>query len=53
LKNGFFLPRGFEYALTLLGANVGLALTGAGAYALDNMLFKGRAATPELRQRAV
>ncbi|HVX66905.1 MAG TPA: DoxX family protein [Bryobacteraceae bacterium] len=52
LQNGFFLPRGFEYALTLLVANVGLALTGAGAYALDNVLFKGRASAPELRRNA-
>jgi putative oxidoreductase len=52
LKNGFFLPGGFEYPLTLLAANVGLALTGAGACAFDNMLFKSRAAAPELRQHA-
>jgi putative oxidoreductase len=37
LKGGFFLPAGFEYALTLLVANVALALTGAGAFALDNV----------------
>jgi putative oxidoreductase len=38
LKGGFFLPAGFEYALTLLVANVALALTGAGAFALDNVV---------------
>ena len=29
-KDGFFLPGGYEYALTLLGASLTLALTGAG-----------------------
>ena len=38
LKNGFFLPTGFEYALTMLVANVALVLTGAGAFALDNVV---------------
>src|SRR5579871_4066623 len=41
LKNGFFLPTGFEYALTMLAANVALALTGAGAFALDNVVHAG------------
>ena len=31
---GFFLP-GYEFALTLLGAAVAIALTGPGPYALD------------------
>jgi putative oxidoreductase len=38
LKNGFFLPTGFEYALTLLVANISLVLTGAGAFALGHVL---------------
>jgi putative oxidoreductase len=38
LKNGFFLPTGFEYALTLLVANLALVLTGPGAFALDHVL---------------
>lgn len=40
LKGGFFLPNGYEYALTMLAANAGLALTGAGAAALDNVIAK-------------
>jgi putative oxidoreductase len=41
LKNGFFLPTGFEYALTMLVANIALVLTGAGAFALDNVVHSG------------
>lgn len=37
LKGGFFLPTGFEYALTMLAATVALALTGPGAASLDEM----------------
>jgi putative oxidoreductase len=40
LKNGFFLPAGFEYALTLLVANVALVLAGPGVCALDNLIGK-------------
>jgi putative oxidoreductase len=32
---GFFLP-GYEYAFTLLGASIALALTGPGRYAVDH-----------------
>jgi len=42
LPNGFFLPNGYEFALTLLLANGAIALTGAGGYSLDAKLF-GRA----------
>ena len=35
LRNGFFLPTGFEFAFTLLGACVALAVAGAGEYAID------------------
>lgn len=42
-RNGFFLQsEGYEYALTMLAANISLALTGPGMCAFDNLIFKGR-----------
>jgi putative oxidoreductase len=41
-RNGFMLPTGYEYALTLLVANVSLALSGAGMCALDNLISRTR-----------
>jgi putative oxidoreductase len=38
LANGFFLPKGFEYPLTLFAANVALALLGSGEVSVDNLL---------------
>ncbi len=35
LPRGFFNPGGFEYPLTLLVANLALALLGAGAWSID------------------
>jgi putative oxidoreductase len=34
-KNGFFLPKGFEYALANLATLVAIALVGAAAYSVD------------------
>ncbi|HEY7233454.1 MAG TPA: DoxX family protein [Gemmatimonadaceae bacterium] len=39
-KNGFFLPMGFEFALTLLVANIALAIGGPGEYAIENRFMK-------------
>ena len=44
LRGGFFLPKGFEYALTMLAASITLALEGPGAAALDTILGRRRAA---------
>lgn len=44
LAAGFFLPAGFEYVLTLLGATATLMLTGAGSYSLDAKLAERRPA---------
>lgn len=40
LKGGFFLPNGYEFALTMLACNVCLMLTGPGSLAVDNVLFR-------------
>lgn len=50
---GFFLPEGYEFALSLLVANVSLFLTGSGALALDNVLGRERrpaAAAPRVEE---
>jgi len=39
LKDGFFLPAGYEFALTLFSANVALILLGSGEASVDG--FRG------------
>jgi putative oxidoreductase len=39
-KNGFFAPRGYEYPLTLLAANLCLVITGPGRAAIDRYLWR-------------
>jgi putative oxidoreductase len=42
LPNGFFLPDGIEFVLALLTAFATLALTGAGAYSVDEAVAARR-----------
>ncbi len=50
---GFFLPNGYEFALTLLVACAALSLLGPGAYALDNVLpLEGKPVTGQRRTAA-
>ncbi len=42
LPAGFFLPNGYEFALTLLAANVALALLGSGQASVDGFLERRR-----------
>jgi len=44
LKNGFFLPKGFEFVLLLCSGALALALVGAGDYSLDRVLARRRRA---------
>jgi len=46
LSGGFFLPAGFEYALTLGLVSVAVTMMGAGAYSVDAL--RGRRA-PQAR----
>ncbi len=41
LHNGFFLPTGFEFALTLLCACIAVVLMGAGAWSVDGWVQSG------------
>lgn len=45
LRAGFFLPDGYEFALTLFGASLSLALLGSGAASLDHAIERRRSAT--------
>ena len=40
LKGGFFLPAGYEFALTLLLANIALLIGGGGSASVDGALAK-------------
>lgn len=42
LPKGFFLPEGYEFALSLLGACLALMLAGAGRYSVDGSLARRR-----------
>ena len=51
LPNGFFLPGGYEFNLTLIGALVCLMLTGAGALSVDGRRASHAAAARAGRAR--
>ena len=44
LKNGFFLPNGYEFVLLLAGVTAALVLTGAGEFSLDAIIGRRRGA---------
>lgn len=37
-KNGFFLPRGFEYNFALIAMMIAILLSGAGPYSFDRLI---------------
>ena len=43
ISKGFFMPDGYEFALSLLGSSLALALAGAGEYSLDRILAARKA----------
>ena len=45
LAGGFFMPNGYEFALTLLAASVALAMSGPGAASADREIASKRAGT--------
>jgi putative oxidoreductase len=46
LAGGFFLPSGYEFALTLFATSLGLVLAGPGSLSADAAIATRRAATP-------
>jgi putative oxidoreductase len=42
LRGGFFVPKGFEFVLTLLGATLALVCLGSGALSLEAILARSR-----------
>ncbi len=48
MKNGFFLPGGFEFVLLLMATTVALTLAGAGAFAIDSLIGRRRGAAESL-----
>jgi putative oxidoreductase len=40
IKGGFFLPAGYEYALSIIASNVALMLAGGGQFSIDAVLAR-------------
>ena len=49
LKNGFFLPQGYEFVLVLLAMSATLALTGAGNFSLDALIGRRKGLVSTMR----
>ena len=45
LKNGFFMPTGFEFVFVLLGISIAIALAGAGDFSADDAIARHRSAS--------
>lgn len=45
LPNGYFLPNGVEFTLTLMLASLAITMTGAGCYSVDARLFARKSAS--------
>lgn len=53
LPNGFFLPAGYEYAVTLMLVSGAVMMMGAGAYSVDSLLAgRGPAEAPAYKRAA-
>jgi putative oxidoreductase len=48
LAGGFFMPAGYEYALTLIAALVAIILAGPGSLALDDVITARRRGAPTI-----
>lgn len=46
IKGGFFMPTGYEFALTVLVASLGLAIAGSGTLSVDSYIANRRELQP-------
>ena len=51
LKNGFFLPNGFEFTFVLMLISLAVTAAGAGAFSLDAWLFRPAPRTHDLHEK--